>query len=88
VAEAIVRPAGRVGETVKFRGAVPPAAVTGVKAVAAWFSVRVVVATAVVAERLLLTVRLKVAVAVALLASVTVTVKVVAERATVGVPEI
>jgi hypothetical protein len=59
-----------------------------VKAVAAWFSVRTVVGTAVVADTAPLTARLKVAVAVALFASVTVTVKVVAERVTVGVPVI
>jgi hypothetical protein len=59
-----------------------------VKAIAAWFWVSVVAATAVVAVTAAFTVRLKVAVPVALFASVTVTVNVVAERVTVGVPVI
>jgi hypothetical protein len=62
--------------------------VTGVKGAAAWFSVRTVVGTAVVAAIAPFTVRLKVAVPVALFASVTVTVNVVVARATVGVPVI
>ena len=66
----------------------PPDPMTGVKAVAAWFSVRAVDATACVAVRAPFTVSEKVAVAVALLASVTVTVYVVAELVTVGVPVI
>ena len=53
---------------------VPPVAVTGVKAVAAWPAVSVVVGTAVVATTAPFTVRLNVAAAVALLWSVTVTV--------------
>ena len=64
----------------------PPAPVTGVKAVAAWFCARVDVATACVAVTALLMVRLKVLLAVALLASVTVTVYVVAEEVTDGLP--
>jgi hypothetical protein len=70
----IVRPAGRTGRTLYASGVVPPPPVTGVKAVAAWFWVRMVVGTACVAVTAVLTVRLKVAVAVALFASVTVTV--------------
>jgi hypothetical protein len=53
---------------------VPPEPVTGVKLVAAWFTVSVVEGTDCVAVTAELTVRLKVAVAVALLLSVTVTV--------------
>jgi hypothetical protein len=63
-------------------------AVTGVKAVAAWPAVSVVVGTAVVAETAGLMVRLKVFVAVALLASVTVTVKLEDAWVAFGVPVI
>ena len=66
----------------------PPLPVTGVKAVAARFCVRTVVATACVAVTELLTVRLKVLLAVAPLASVTVTVKLEAAWVAVGVPVI
>jgi hypothetical protein len=55
-------------------GDVPPAPVTGVKEVTAWFCVRAVEAIDWVAATAPLTVRLKVLDAVALLASVTVTV--------------
>jgi hypothetical protein len=45
----MVRPVGRLGETLYVSVPVPPEPVTGVNEVAAWFSVRVVVATTVVA---------------------------------------
>jgi hypothetical protein len=49
VPEAILRPAGRTGETLYVREPVPPEPVTGVKDVAAWFCVNAVEATACVA---------------------------------------
>jgi len=67
---------------------VPPAPLTGVKEVAAWFTVKLVEATVCVALTALSTVTLKVAVAVALLASVTVTVYVVVALTPEGVPVI
>jgi hypothetical protein len=84
----IVKPAGRTGRTLYASGVVPPPPVTGVKAVAAWFWVRMVVGTAWVAVTAELTVRVKVLLAVALLASVMVTVKVERACTTEGVPVI
>ena len=85
-------PAGRVGDTVNVRVPNPPVAVTGVKGVAAVFWVSVVDATAwvVTSAGNASTVRLNVLelVCAGLLESVTVTVKVVADRIAVGVPEI
>ena len=65
---------------------VPPPPVTGVKLAEGWLCVSVLEATACVAVAAVLTVRLKVLLAVALLASVTVTVYVVAEEVTDGLP--
>jgi hypothetical protein len=62
--------------------------VTGVKGVAAWPAVSVVVGTAVVAETAPFTVKLKVAVPVAPFVSVAVTVYVVVALAAAGVPVI
>src|SRR5579864_6549172 len=81
-----LRPAGSVGATLNVSGAVPPLPVTGVNGVAAWLMISAVDGTAVVAVTAPFTVRLNVLVAVAPLASVTVTVKVVAAIAAVGVP--
>jgi hypothetical protein len=86
VPEAIERPAGSVGETLYVSAPVPPEPETGMKLMAAWFTVSVVVGRTCVAATAAFTVRLKVAVAVALFASVTVTVYAVAELATLGVP--
>jgi hypothetical protein len=86
VPEAIESPAGSVGVTLYVSAPVPPEPVTGMKLMAARFIVSVVEAMAVVATTAEFTVRLKVADAVALFASVTVTVYVVAELATPGVP--
>ncbi len=73
VEPAILRPAGRAGETVKVKGAMPPEPVTGVnEAGLPW--VIVFRAVTVVAVTAVSTVNWKLAVAVALLASVTVTV--------------
>jgi hypothetical protein len=71
----IVRPAGRVGETLNVNGPAPPDTVTGVKDTGPplWEIVVVPVATCAGVTGAF-TVRLNVAVAVALLASVTVTV--------------
>jgi hypothetical protein len=67
-------PEGRDGEIAKAIGAVPPAAVTGVKDVAAVVAVKVLVAIARVVERAGDMVSENVLVAVAAAASVTVTV--------------
>jgi len=69
-----LRPVGSAGNTLYVSVPVPPAPVTGVNAVDAWFSVSVVLEMAVTADTEPVTVRLKVAVAVAEFASVTVTV--------------
>ena len=69
-----VSPDGKDGEIAKAIGAVPPAAVTGVKDVAAVVAVKVLVAIARVVERAGDMVSENVLVAVAAAASVTVTV--------------
>ena len=65
---------GKAGATVNARGAVPPAAVTGVNGVIAGPALTVVVATAWVATTAGFTVRLKALLEVAVALSVTVTV--------------
>ena len=87
VDELIANPAGRSGDTEYCKLPVPPDPVTGVKGVAAKFTVRPIEAIACVAVTAELIARLNVLVAVAELASVTVTVYVVAVEVTVGVPE-
>ena len=72
VAVFIVKVAGRAGVIAKVRGAVPPAAVTGVNGVTAVPAVSVVLGTAWVATTAGFTVRLKVFAEVALALSVTV----------------
>ena len=69
-----VRPAGSGGLTAKANGDVPPAFVTGVKAVTTLLRVRPLVATATAEVSAALTVRLKLLLACAPFASVTVTV--------------
>jgi hypothetical protein len=69
----MLRPAGRAGETLKVSGGVPPEPVTGVNDADGWFTVSIVVDTAVIATTALFTVSEKLEFAVAPLASVTVT---------------
>ncbi len=82
----MLRPIGRFGKTLYARGAVPPEPVTGVNDAVASFCVRTFEATAWVAVTPLFTVRLNMDVAVAPFVSVTVTVKLVVESTTPGVP--
>src|SRR6187402_1081733 len=77
-----------MGATENATGAVPPEAVTGVNATTAVLIVRARAATACVATRSGLTVRLSVLLAWAPFASVIVTVYVVVVEAVLGVPEI
>jgi exonuclease I len=88
VAELIDKPEGSDGETEKVIGDVPPLAVTGVSDVATALAVSVSAAIAKVVESAAETVREKVFVAVTDAESVTVTVYVVAELVTEGVPVI
>jgi hypothetical protein len=83
-----MRPVGRDGDTPNVKGVVPPDAVTGVNYAVLTFAIRVVEGTASVVVSVGLTVRLKVLVAVAEFWSVTVTVYVVADEVTDGVPVI
>jgi hypothetical protein len=86
LAALIDNPAGSAGLIANARGAVPPAAVTGVKAVIGAPEFTTLTATACVVVSVAFTVSVNVADAVAPAASVIVTVRIVAPWAKIGVP--